>query len=205
MRRIQTSEANGRLGTRLLYGHLRKFKVRRVVFCGFGTQLVKKKVLMAGAPSVFPCGDRQYRVYQNKRATPRNRFSNGRVTRGGSFILVHPVVIILRVFTRVSGAIKRPKPNRPNEGDIYVNVEMSPMAAANHEAGRCVVESILFEKISRAGRLCEVWLQAGKQRNRNNEDFGAIAERSPLRRHGVFVPAGRRKGISFFCSAAKSH
>lgn len=41
-----------------------------------------------------------------------------------------------RVFAQVSCEVAVPNPSRPSEGQLFVNVELSPMAAPNFEAGR---------------------------------------------------------------------
>lgn len=44
--------------------------------------------------------------------------------------------------TQVSCEVSVPKDTRPNEGNIVVNVELSPMAAPHFEAGRPSDESV---------------------------------------------------------------
>ena len=41
-----------------------------------------------------------------------------------------------RVMTVVTAALEPPFPDRPNEGSLRINVELSPMASPNFEAGR---------------------------------------------------------------------
>ncbi|CAN8004336.1 unnamed protein product [Ixodes hexagonus] len=41
-----------------------------------------------------------------------------------------------KVLAQVSAEVIVPKPNRPNEGELFVNLELSPMAAPHFEAGR---------------------------------------------------------------------
>jgi len=41
-----------------------------------------------------------------------------------------------RVMAQVSCEVTTPKQTRPNEGLLYVNAELSPMAAPHFEAGR---------------------------------------------------------------------
>uniref|UniRef100_A0A131XUT3 Exosome complex component RRP45 n=1 Tax=Ixodes ricinus TaxID=34613 RepID=A0A131XUT3_IXORI len=41
-----------------------------------------------------------------------------------------------KVLAQVSSEVIVPKPNRPNEGELFVNLELSPMAAPHFEAGR---------------------------------------------------------------------
>lgn len=41
-----------------------------------------------------------------------------------------------RVIANVSCDIQQPKLSRPNEGLLYINVELNPLAAAHFEAGR---------------------------------------------------------------------
>ena len=41
-----------------------------------------------------------------------------------------------RVMTVVTAILEPPFPDRPNEGSLRINVELSPMASPNFEAGR---------------------------------------------------------------------
>ena len=41
-----------------------------------------------------------------------------------------------RVMTVVTAVLEPPFPDRPNEGSLRINVEFSPMASPNFEAGR---------------------------------------------------------------------
>lgn len=45
-------------------------------------------------------------------------------------------IIYYRVVANVSCDIQAPKLSRPNEGMIYINVELNPLAASHFEAGR---------------------------------------------------------------------
>ena len=58
-----------------------------------------------------------------------------------SFIQKHktlPLLCVYRVLGQVSCEVAQPKPNRPTEGQLFVNVELSPMASPAFEAGRLV-------------------------------------------------------------------
>ena len=50
----------------------------------------------------------------------------------------HVLVTLLcfRVAAQISCSVQVPKASRPNEGMLFINVEMSPMAAEHFEAGR---------------------------------------------------------------------
>lgn len=41
-----------------------------------------------------------------------------------------------RVVAKLSCDIQQPKPSRPNEGTLYINVELNPLAAEHFESGR---------------------------------------------------------------------
>ena len=45
-------------------------------------------------------------------------------------------ILVYRVMSQVSCSVKTPKSNRSNEGMLFINVEMSTMAAEHFEAGR---------------------------------------------------------------------
>lgn len=45
---------------------------------------------------------------------------------------------IFRVLGQVSCEVVEPRSNRPTEGQLFINVELSPMASAAFEAGRSV-------------------------------------------------------------------
>lgn len=45
---------------------------------------------------------------------------------------------IFRVLGQVSCEVVEPRSNRPTEGQMFINVELSPMASAAFEGGRSV-------------------------------------------------------------------
>lgn len=45
------------------------------------------------------------------------------------------ICFMLRVLANVTCDVQLPKVTRPNEGLLYINVELSPMAAAHFESG----------------------------------------------------------------------
>ena len=46
--------------------------------------------------------------------------------------------VLYRVLGQVSCEVAQPKPNRPTEGQLFINVELSPMASPAFESGRLV-------------------------------------------------------------------
>ena len=52
------------------------------------------------------------------------------------YIYQFKFVSVDRVFAQVSCEVAVPKEARPNEGSVFINVDMSPMAAPNFEIGR---------------------------------------------------------------------
>lgn len=64
------------------------------------------------------------------------------VSSGRSFSLPNLVtyrcIYLCRVLAQVSCELVPPKPNRPTEGILFFNLELSPMAAPGFEPGRCV-------------------------------------------------------------------
>ena len=48
----------------------------------------------------------------------------------------HVIMGNTRVLAQISAAVESPKQSRPTEGLLFVNVELSPMAAPHFEAGR---------------------------------------------------------------------
>lgn len=66
-----------------------------------------------------------------------------------------------RVFAQVSCEIVTPKPTRPNEGTIFINVEMGPMAAPHLEIGfpltdSCIQINRILERTLRESRCVDL-------------------------------------------------
>lgn len=66
-----------------------------------------------------------------------------------------------RVFAQVSCEISTPKASRPNEGTIFINVEMGPMAAPHLEIGfplsdSCVQINRILERTLRESRCVDL-------------------------------------------------
>ena len=66
-----------------------------------------------------------------------------------------------RVFAYVSCELSTPKPSRPNEGTIFINVEMGPMAAPNFEIGfplsdLCIQVNRVLERTLRESRCVDL-------------------------------------------------
>jgi exosome complex component RRP45 len=56
-----------------------------------------------------------------------------------------------RILAQVSCEVQQPKPTRPNEGLLFINVDLSPMGAPHFEAGR---QSELAVQINRLLEKC---------------------------------------------------
>ncbi|RKP09940.1 ribosomal protein S5 domain 2-type protein [Thamnocephalis sphaerospora] len=52
-----------------------------------------------------------------------------------------------RVAARASATVVRPFPDRPNEGQFMLNLELSPMASATFETGRASEEEVLVTRV----------------------------------------------------------
>ena len=50
---------------------------------------------------------------------------------------------LCRVLGQVSCEVTQPKPNRPTEGQLFINLELSPMASPAFEAGRLVLITVI--------------------------------------------------------------
>lgn len=66
-----------------------------------------------------------------------------------------------RVFAQVSCEVSTPKASRPNEGTIFINVEMGPMAAPNFEIGfplsdLCIQVNRVLERTLRESRCVDL-------------------------------------------------
>lgn len=51
-------------------------------------------------------------------------------------IMKHECVALYRVMAQVSCELVAPKESRPNEGIMFFNIELSPMASPTFEQGR---------------------------------------------------------------------
>lgn len=51
------------------------------------------------------------------------------------------------VLAQVSCSVTQPKSVRPNEGLLFINVELGPMASVNYEAGRSSEDTIKLNRI----------------------------------------------------------
>lgn len=59
-----------------------------------------------------------------------------KINFGAEWGSAHVTLGETRVLAQVSCELGQPKATRPNEGLLYINVELSPMAALHFEAGR---------------------------------------------------------------------
>ena len=46
------------------------------------------------------------------------------------------VLVVFRVLSQVSCEVQQPRAARPNEGNLIINLELSPMASPSFEPGR---------------------------------------------------------------------
>jgi exosome complex component RRP45 len=65
--------------------------------------------------------------------------------------VTHKVIHFPRILAQVSCEVQQPKPTRPNEGLLFINVELSPMGAPHFEAGR---QSELAVQLNRLLEKC---------------------------------------------------
>lgn len=56
------------------------------------------------------------------------------------------LLIFFRVVASVSCDIQSPKASRPNEGMIFINVELNPLAASHFESGRQTELGVLINR-----------------------------------------------------------
>lgn len=73
-----------------------------------------------------------------------NEFRNFGIFFGREFGSVICSLGATKVFAQVSCEISTPKASRPNEGTIFINVEMGPMAAPHFEIGLPLSESCIY-------------------------------------------------------------
>jgi len=82
------------------------------------------------------------------------------VPSGRSFFLLNSVtywfIYLCRVLAQVSCELVPPKPNRPTEGILFFNLELSPMAAPGFEPGRYVAffKRLNKDDIRATGFIC---------------------------------------------------
>ena len=65
------------------------------------------------------------------------------VQRSQSVSLIKYYFALCRVLGQVSCEVTQPKPNRPTEGQLFINLELSPMASPAFEAGRLVLITVI--------------------------------------------------------------
>ena len=57
---------------------------------------------------------------------------------GGKANLIYDLLLCCRVLAVVSCEVVQPRPQRPTEGQLFFNIELSPMASPAFEIGRLV-------------------------------------------------------------------
>ena len=65
------------------------------------------------------------------------------VQRSQSVSLIKYYFALCRVLGQVSCEVTQPKPNRPTEGQLFINLELSPMASPAFEAARLVLINVI--------------------------------------------------------------
>ncbi|XP_055840908.1 exosome complex component RRP45 [Episyrphus balteatus] len=77
-------------------------------------------------------------IKNNQRLDGRKNeeFRPAKINFGTDWGSVHVSLGETRVLAQVSCELGQPKATRPNEGIMYINVELGPMAGVNYEAGR---------------------------------------------------------------------
>ncbi|XP_074651110.1 exosome complex component RRP45-like [Tubulanus polymorphus] len=88
-------------------------------------------------------------VAEKKRLDGRDAYSYRRIkiSFGIEYGCCHVEIGNTRVLAQVSCEIAEPKPMRPNEGLLYVNVELSPMASPGFEAGRLSDQGVEMNRL----------------------------------------------------------
>ncbi|XP_052863612.1 uncharacterized protein LOC128270251 [Anopheles cruzii] len=76
-----------------------------------------------------------------------DEFRRLRISFGSEWGLVHVVLGETRALARVTCEVVQPKATRPNEGTLFINVELGPMAAPHFDGGRQSDESVHLNRI----------------------------------------------------------
>ncbi|XP_049286291.1 uncharacterized protein LOC125765321 [Anopheles funestus] len=76
-----------------------------------------------------------------------DEFRKLRICFGSEWGLVHVILGETRALARVTCEVVEPKATRPNEGMLFVNVELGPMAAPHFDGGRQSDECVQLNRI----------------------------------------------------------
>uniref|UniRef100_A0A2M4BNK2 Exosome complex component RRP45 n=1 Tax=Anopheles marajoara TaxID=58244 RepID=A0A2M4BNK2_9DIPT len=76
-----------------------------------------------------------------------DEFRKLRISFGSEWGMVHVLLGQTRALARVTCEVVQPKATRPNEGMLFVNVELGPMAAPHFDGGRQSDESVHLNRI----------------------------------------------------------
>ncbi|KFB45962.1 AGAP002348-PA-like protein [Anopheles sinensis] len=76
-----------------------------------------------------------------------DEFRKLRINFGSEWGLVHVTLGQTRAVARVTCEVVQPKATRPNEGTLFVNVELGPMAAPHFDGGRQSDECVQLNRI----------------------------------------------------------
>ncbi|XP_053659414.1 uncharacterized protein LOC128708461 [Anopheles marshallii] len=76
-----------------------------------------------------------------------DEFRKLRISFGSEWGLVHVILGETRALARVTCEVVEPKATRPNEGMLFVNVELGPMAAPHFDGGRQSDECVQLNRI----------------------------------------------------------
>ena len=76
-----------------------------------------------------------------------DQFRNVKINFGAEWGSVHVSLGETRVLAQVTCEVGQPKSTRPNEGLLFINVELGPMAAPHFETGKPSEASIQVNRI----------------------------------------------------------
>uniref|UniRef100_A0A182K3S7 Exosome complex component RRP45 n=1 Tax=Anopheles christyi TaxID=43041 RepID=A0A182K3S7_9DIPT len=76
-----------------------------------------------------------------------DEFRKLRISFGSEWGLVHVILGETRALARITCEVVEPKATRPNEGMLFVNVELGPMAAPHFDGGRQSDECVQLNRI----------------------------------------------------------
>ena len=91
---------------------------------------------------------------------------------GGEANLIYDLLLCCRVLAVVSCEVVQPRPQRPTEGQLFFNIELSPMASPAFEIGRLVNWGARERR--------------GRERGREREEEGGGREENQIRALSLF-------------------
>ncbi|XP_055588352.1 uncharacterized protein LOC129740634 [Uranotaenia lowii] len=104
-----------------------------------------KEILLSNSEKTFV----QKAILESTRVDGRNldEFRKLRINFGAEWGSVHVSLGETRVLAQVSCEVVPPRATRPNEGTLFINVELGPMAAAHFEPGRMSEAGVQINRI----------------------------------------------------------